>query len=99
MRVPRIDFTRPTGNPLVKARIGYGLRRLGATRTKESGNPFPDSRPLRELIEGEPTTHELPPDAPWRFMGVSSLVTWQRCDCPWWHRLPFVGRFVHSDLP
>ncbi len=24
---------------------------------------------------------------------------WRRCDCPWWHRLPLVGRFVHSDLP
>ena len=64
-----------------------------------SGSPFPDSRPLRELIEGEPATYELPPDAPWRFMHVSSLVSWQRCDCPWWHRLPFVSRFVHSDLP
>lgn len=64
-----------------------------------NSNPFPDSRPLRELIESEPTTYELPPDAPWRFIGVSSMVTWQRCDCPWWHRLPFVGRLVHSDLP
>ena len=62
-------------------------------------NPFPDSRPLSELIEGEPATCELPPDAPWRFMHVSSLVTWQYCDCPWWHRLPFAGRFVHSELP
>jgi len=60
---------------------------------------FPDSRPLSELIEGESATHELPPDAPYRFMAVSPTITWQRCDCPWWHRLPFVGRFVHSDLP
>jgi hypothetical protein len=30
--------------------------------------------------------------------GAFSL-SWRRCDCPWWHRLPFAGRFVHSDLP
>ena len=53
---------------------------------------FPDSGPLREFIEGEPAVYELPPDAPWRFMHVSSLVSWQYCDCPWWHRLPFAGR-------
>ena len=62
-------------------------------------NPFPDSRPLSELITGEPSLTELPPDAPWRFMGVSPQVSWVRCNCPWWHRLPFISRRVHSDLP
>jgi hypothetical protein len=63
---------------------------------------FPGSQPLSKLIqraEGEAATYELPPDAPWRFMGVTPLVSWVRCDCLWWHRLPFVGRFVHSELP
>ena len=65
----------------------------------EVSNPFPDSRPLSELIEGEPAVYELPPDASWRFVGVTPMISWQRCACPWWHRLPFVGRFVHLDLP
>ena len=35
------------------------------------------------------------PDAePFAYIAADEL-----CDCPWWHRLPFVGRFVHSDLP
>ena len=64
-----------------------------------SGSLFPDSRPLAELIEDEGGTYELPPDAPWQFVSVSPMISWVRCDCPWWHRLPFAGRFVHSDLP
>jgi hypothetical protein len=28
--VPHIDFGKPTGNPLVQARIGFGLRSLGS---------------------------------------------------------------------
>jgi hypothetical protein len=30
--VPHIDFDTPTGNPQVRARIGYGLTPLGSTR-------------------------------------------------------------------
>ena len=41
----------------------------------------------------------LPDGSPWAFMSLSDQLTWVRCQCPWWHRLPFAARRVHSDLP
>jgi hypothetical protein len=80
-----------------------------------SDNPFPDSRPLTAADIGEPTGWNLygHPDAEpfafvaagdttnpyYAFVALSDRVEWRRCDCPWWHKLPFVGRFVHSELP
>lgn len=77
-----------------------------------SESPFPDSRPH---VEGGPDAPYFSPadllavaatgpdmtGAVVEFEPVPGGFTlnWYRCDCPWWHRLPLVGRFVHSDLP
>jgi hypothetical protein len=36
--------------------------------------------------------------------GGFTLVTgpaifWEYCECPWWHRLPFIRSRVHDSLP
>lgn len=41
----------------------------------------------------------LPDGSPYAFIGLSDQLIWERCPCPWWHRLPLVGRYVHVDLP
>ena len=100
-------------------------------------DPFPDSKPLREVFPDEfgetlakakrdpvfraayekasvrrdrgylrlhvTPGYTLPEPEPtgtgWYFADVSDQLLWVRCRCPWWHRLPFVSRRVHSDLP
>ena len=59
------------------------------------GNPFPDSMPLSSLA-GQV---EFVYGTPYAVMSVTDQHVWVRCECPWWHRLPFVGRRVHEDLP
>jgi hypothetical protein len=44
LAVPRIDFDQPTGNPLVQARIGYGLSPLGSA-SKSARTPMLESTP------------------------------------------------------
>ena len=71
----------------------------------EAEGPFPGSRPLTadDIALGEMLhailNPESPPGPPYVHMLTSDLVTWSRCRCPWWHHLPFVGRFVHAELP
>lgn len=57
-------------------------------------------RPLRLRVTPGYTA-PVPAEAPsgWAFMALSDQLVWEYCPCPWWHRLPFVGRRVHSDLP
>ena len=62
-------------------------------------NPFPGSRPLTAADIAACPQPEERPDGLWQFVSLSDQVTWRRCDCPWWHRLPFAGRFVHARLP
>jgi len=67
-------------------------------RTGEVGvtGPFPGSRPL---TAEECAGHQQISVGGWEFVSLSDRVKWVRCKCPWWHRLPFAGRFVHSELP
>jgi hypothetical protein len=42
---------------------------------------------------------DAPPGMPYESMVLGPLYLYQRCRCPWWHRLPFIRRRVHASLP
>ena len=80
-------------------RVRAGMTEVRRGRQYEDGpmEPFPGCRPLSaadlEPLAGDDVSRY------YEFAAMSDQVTWNRCDCPWWHRLPLVGRFTHSLLP
>jgi hypothetical protein len=54
---------------------------------------------VRRVTGREETVPLEDAPAPFRSTAIGPMITWEYCDCPWWHHLPLVSRRVHDDLP